>query len=78
MKKIRTTLVLMLLMVFISSCSYLTPSQQTVSYPPPPVLPSAVEMYKDGQKGLWMNEHDVANLLIWVNTISTSQQPEYF
>ena len=33
----------------------------------PPVLPSARVMYLDGVRGLWIDEADTANLLLYIN-----------
>lgn len=73
MKNVRSFILLLAVVVISSTvltacCPPPVASSTTIS---PPVLSSAVEMYKDGQKGLWMDEHDVANLMIWINNVSS-------
>lgn len=50
---------LYLTLFFLTSCT-----QTKIS---PPFLPSARVMYLDGVKGLWIDETDTANLLLYIN-----------
>lgn len=58
-----------LLSVFISSCTLFNGSQSTVVIQEPPLLSSAMELYHDGKRGIWIEENDVANLMLWINSV---------
>lgn len=58
-----------LLSVFISSCTLFNGSPSTVVIQEPPILPSAMELYHDGKRGIWIEENDVANLMLWINSV---------
>ena len=58
-----------LLSVFISSCTLFNGSPSTVVIQEPPILPSAMELYHDGKRGIWVEENDVANLMLWINSV---------
>lgn len=58
-----------LLSVFISSCTLFNGSQSTVVIQEPPLLSSAMELYHDGKWGVWIEENDVANLMLWINSV---------
>ena len=58
-----------LLSVFISSCTLFNGSQSTVVIQEPPLLSSAMELYHDGKRGVWIEENDVANLMLWINSV---------
>ena len=57
------------LSVFISSCTLFNGSQSTVVIQEPPLLSSAMELYHDGKRGIWIEENDVANLMLWINSV---------
>ena len=57
------------LSVFISSCTLFNGSQSTVVIQEPPLLSSAMELYHDGKRGVWIEENDVANLMLWINSV---------
>ena len=58
-----------LLSVFISSCTLFNGLQSTVVIQEPPLLSSATELYHDGKRGIWIEENDVANLMLWINSV---------
>ena len=58
-----------LLSVFISSCTLFNGSQSTVVIQEPPILPSAIELYNDGKRGVWIEENDVAHMMLWINSV---------
>lgn len=58
-----------LLSVFTSSCTLFNGSPSTVVIQEPPILPSAMELYHDGKRGIWIDENDVANLMLWINSV---------
>ena len=58
-----------LLSVFISSCTLFNGFQSAVVIQEPPILPSAMELYHDGKRGIWIEENDVANLMLWINSV---------
>ena len=58
-----------LLSVFISSCTLFNGSSSNVVIQEPPILPSAMELYHDGKRGIWIEENDVANLMLWINSV---------
>lgn len=58
-----------LLSVFISSCTPFNGSQSAVVIQEPPLLSSAIELYHDGKRGVWIEENDVANLMLWINSV---------
>ena len=58
-----------LLSVFISSCTLFNGSQSTVAIQDPPILSSATVLYHDGKRGIWIEENDVANLMLWINSV---------
>ena len=58
-----------LLSVFISSCTLFNGSQSTVAIQEPPILPSVMKLYHDGKRGIWIEENDVANLMLWINSV---------
>ena len=37
--------------------------------PQPPVLESAREYVIDGERGIWMDRADTANLLLWIDAL---------
>ena len=57
------------LSVFISSCTLFNGSQSTVVIQEHPILHSAMELYHDGKRGIWIEENDVANLMLWINSV---------
>ena len=71
----RILILLSLLSVLSSSCTRVnsgTSVSGTSSYTfiqEPPVLSSAIELYHDGKRGVWIEETDVANLMLWINSI---------
>ena len=58
-----------LLSVFISSCTLFNGSSSNVVIQEPPILSSATELYHDGKRGIWIEENDVANLMLWINSV---------
>lgn len=72
---VRNLGLLMLLSVLVSSCTLFnsgTDVSGVSSYTfvqEPPVLSSAIELYHDGRRGVWIEENDVANLMLWINSI---------
>ena len=32
-------------------------------------MSSAMELYHDGKRGVWIEENDVANLMLWINSV---------
>ena len=67
-----SALFILLLVFTVTACSPLGSVYNrdlVLTIPEPPVLPSAIELYHEGKRGLWIEEHDVANLMLWINEI---------
>lgn len=77
MRTALTTIVLLLIVVTLQACALMNPVPSTeigVTLPPLPVLPSAVRLEHNGVPGLWMDETDVTNLMLWIHNANTSNK----
>lgn len=66
------SLLLWLMLFFVGGCVHAIedlPQKHRPLMPQAPVLESAREYVIDGERGIWMDQADTANLLLWIDAL---------